>query len=464
MHVPDAAISPGEIVKILQTWPGLVRMGASIERCEARKVRPTREGELHLEYRLQLLPADAAELAGDRRPVKVTVLGKLYPNGKGQGEYGRLCESLQGKEHLFSEANLNGLLLYEPELRLLLRCPLTDEKLPGLAVALDAEAMKPWLACCMDLVPAGPESIVACAVETLRYKPGKRCTLRYRLESIDPKDGQTHQGSCIGKIYADRQEGEQVFATMVELAALGFGRDAADGIKIPLPYGYVSELQMLLLEDVAGAPLKQSLSSPELAEHLRAAARALAKIHCCSLRVTRGYAVEERLATLQRGVTRAAQICPELAEPFEVSLRRIVGSAAGLRCPEPVLVHRDFQYNQLLVGQESTGRPPTVTIIDFDTLCHGDPAIDVGSFLAHLRWQGFLLAWPEEDVSRHVGAFLAGYDPRMPSELTGRVDFHYRATLLRIACLVSLRPARRHFATALLDEVRAPARWAAPAV
>jgi aminoglycoside phosphotransferase (APT) family kinase protein len=447
MPVPDAAISPGKIVEILQAWPGLSRMDASIEQCEARKVRPTGEGELHLEYRLQLLPAGAAE------PFKVTVLGKLYPNGKGESEYGRLRASLQGKEHLFSEANLNGLLHYERELRLLLHCPLTDEKLPGLGIALDAVAMKLWLACCMDLVPAGPESIRACAVETLRYKPGKRCTLRYRLETVDPENGQTHQRSCIGKIYGDRQEGEQVFATMVELSGRGFGRDAADGIKIPHPYGYVSELQMLLLEDIAGTPLKRSLSSPELAAHLRAAARALAKIHGCSLRVTRSYAVEERLATLKRGVARAAQVCPDLTEPFEVSLGRILASAAGVHCPEPVLVHRDFQYNQVLLGREQDGPVPAVTVIDFDTLCHGDPAIDVGNFLGHLRWQGFLLAWPEEDVRQHVDAFLAGYHPRMPSDLAGRVDFHYRASLLRIACLASLRPARRHLAAALLDEV-----------
>jgi hypothetical protein len=75
-----------------------------------------------------------------------------------------------------------------------------------------------------------------------------------------------------------------------------------------------------------------------------------------------------------------------------------------------------------------------------------------------------------------VGAFLASYHLAqdwqatvarpacMPSELTGRVDFHYRASLLRIACLASLRPARRHLAGALLDEVRASATSVAAAV
>ena len=50
--------------------------------------------------------------------------------------------------------------------------------------------------------------------------------------------------------------------------------------------------------------------------------------------------------------------------------------------PARTPIHRDFYYSQVLFNQEQ------LTLIDFDLLALGDPAIDVANFMAHLHFLG----------------------------------------------------------------------------
>jgi hypothetical protein len=451
MEAVDAAMSPARIIEIVRTWPGLTEMGLSVERCKVKKLRPSTDGDLDLQYRLELLNGRTAE------PFKVTILGRVYANGKGEREYAELRESWKGKEHLFGEANLNGLALYVPELKLLLYASLSDEKLPSLEVALSPAAMTPFLAVCLDPHLPGTERLGRCEVEILHHKPGERCTLRYRLETRDRVDCRTYQRRCIGKIYGDAEEGERVFATMVELARRGFGRDAEDGIRIPQPYGYLRELQMVMMEDVVGAPLSQYLAAPQLSEHLRTAARALVKIHTCSWRMAKKEQAEDQIASLERGVARAIQMDPNLTPGLSAALSMITAAASEVHCPDPVLVHGGFYLREILLGDGSTAgvgrptRPPAVTIVDLDKMCYADPARDLGKFLAHLKWEALQLDWSEAEARAHAETFLAAYRPDASTELIRRIDFYYRAILLRRACTTSLRPKKRRLTAAVLE-------------
>jgi thiamine kinase-like enzyme len=112
-------------------------------------------------------------------------------------------------------------------------------------------------------------------------------------------------------------------------------------------------------------------------------------------------------------------------------------------------VHRDFQYNQVLLGSDR------VTIIDFDSMSIADPALDVGEFLAHLKWKALQRGWSEEEVRRFAETFVNAYQPDRPPELMQRIDFHYRAYLLRIACRAALWPQWQHLTASLLHEALA---------
>ena len=112
---------------------------------------------------------------------------------------------------------------------------------------------------------------------------------------------------------------------------------------------------------------------------------------------------------------------------------------------EPTLVHRDFYEKQVLVDGART------VLIDFDTLCLGNPALDLGNFLAHLRLaelQGTVDSKPLKE------AFLAGYGAGVSAELDRRIEAYTKSTLLRLACLYSFSTRWRHLAAPLLEGVQ----------
>ena len=85
-------------------------------------------------------------------------------------------------------------------------------------------------------------------------------------------------------------------------------------------------------------------------------------------------------------------------------------------------LHRDFHLRQLFSGQ---GR---VWLIDWDLCAKGDPALDVGNFLAYLKTHLRQHWIPSTD------AFLEGYFRDRPSPPLERVPLYEAFTYLRLAC------------------------------
>jgi hypothetical protein len=454
----ETAMSPATIREIVGEWPGFREMGISIDGCEVRKVRPKKHGGLEVQYQFDLIHG------GGARPFRTTVLGEFYEDDMGEKDYLKLLEGLNGTVHLFADPmargftllfadlSLKGFALYDAEHRLWLHSLIADKKLPGLQVALDPTAMKPILGDYWPPSACEGEQILGCEVEILRYKPGKRCTLRYRLENGGSFGSATGQRSLIGKIYEDEDQAERVYSAMCELARRGFGPDAPDGIRVPQPLGYIDRLRMVLMEDVAGTPLVDHLSSPQLDDHLRTVARALVKIHHCPVPVEKERAADDQVSRLKRAVSQITAARPDLEEALDRCLRRIQELSDDLPAHEPVLVHGSLYPKEVLLGGSE------LTIVDLDKIALSDPALDVGNFLAHIVWSGLQLAWPEEVARSHARTFLSAYRQEIPAALMQRIDFYHRACLLRIACRVSLRPKWQHLAIPLLAACKAGVR------
>src|SRR5207244_2934701 len=303
--------------------------------------------------------------------------------------------------------------------------------------------------------------------------------LEYRFKLTRPSTGDKVRATIVGKIYPD-EEGEQEYKKILESlkgqgplvadsALTGFvqyvpelrlllaspsadaklpslrvaldphaikpfladclnrsihRKESLSGCEVDIP-----ELHMVLMEDVPSPSLAKSFSSPHVIDDLQAAARALGKIHTCPSTVDKKYEVEEEVSSLEQWVARAVQLYPDLAGSFESCLRGISESAHHIRCPEPVLVHGDFWHKQVLIGHNE------VTIVDFDTIGNADPASDVGNSLAYLKYTGAELRWTEEETRRYAEVFLAAYRLPTPPALKTGIDFYYRASLLRLACV-----------------------------
>ena len=332
---------------------------------------------------------------------------------------------------------------------------------PALTAALESAARRVH-----DVPPDRP--LLSVTAEPVRYKPGDRCVVRYRLTFGDPGGGAgPAPTTCtlVAKLYREAAEAlaaDDLLARLRGAAALTWTAE---------PLGVVPGLPLALTEDLGSSrdpvPARSGLEVlhpgvPDALAVVGRAARALAELHTSGLdpgglRLRTG--ADEAGKAAKRGRL-LEQYVPGLAP----EVRRVAGAVCtaltGLPTDTVRPAHGSYKPSQLLV------RDGTVSLVDFDQVCLADPALDVGYFLAYLRPAGLFHrpAGRRDWFEAAAGTFLAGYLQR-PAErgepaATGagtahRASVFEAALLLKIAArrvnrLHSPRPGE---VSAVLDEV-----------
>jgi aminoglycoside phosphotransferase (APT) family kinase protein len=85
------------------------------------------------------------------------------------------------------------------------------------------------------------------------------------------------------------------------------------------------------------------------------------------------------LEKLQRRAALLRRAAPLLAEQVDALVAKIEPLVLDLGVASPTLIHGDFKPSQLLIDGNR------VAIVDFDRACLGDPALDVGNFMAQFN-------------------------------------------------------------------------------
>jgi aminoglycoside phosphotransferase len=172
-------------------------------------------------------------------------------------------------------------------------------------------------------------------------------------------------------------------------------------------------------------------------EAIAAAGHALSALHQVDQQLCPPHLASDEVALLADWVAHAKAVFPnhsrQLREAFEQC------KAMLLQCkPERLaLIHRDFHEGQVLTDGE------TATMLDFDTAATGDPAQDIGNFLAHLDFAAIMAG---RTSSEETDVFLGAYG----SSHRQRTAAHRSATLLRLACIYSFSTQHRRHVKALL--------------
>lgn len=283
---------------------------------------------------------------------------------------------------------------------------------------------------CLDARRVGEAlggAIVAC--EPSGYRPGMRCQIRYRFA-----DGSV----AYGKVAVERDPG-RAFRLQEKLFA-AFGA-AASGVRVARPWRYLSDLRLTVVCGAPGRNLHELLSphSPPPAA-LAAVARGLGELHGLTADgIDRLYTPAEEVALVASWAGLIGEIFPHHREALGACLGRLRETVPA-PAARPVLVHRDFYAKQILLSSRG------LALLDLDTVCWGDPEIDLGNFAAHLvlrALQAGVPAWAE----RAEELFLSAY----PGSVLGeRLGWYRTATLLRLACVYVLRPQWRSLASSLI--------------
>ena len=151
------------------------------------------------------------------------------------------------------------------------------------------------------------------------------------------------------------------------------------------------------------------------------------------------------MAILQERLTSAADQVPHLADRVMSLLdacRRIAAEhRPGHLCP----IHRDFYPDQVLVDGER------IVLVDFDLLCSGEAAVDVGNLRAHLSEHGLRYPEHKDAYAAFDAAFVAEYARLRPSVTTAHINVYTVLSLARHVSLCMSKPGHHASMLRILD-------------
>ena len=168
--------------------------------------------------------------------------------------------------------------------------------------------------------------------------------------------------------------------------------------------------------------------APEVEEPLSLAARWLVSLHATPPLP----GLKE--ASPSRALEKAERWCAEIEAQLSseaTALRQardgLAQVAQAMPSYAPAMIHRDYYYAHVLWDGAK------IWIVDFDELSIGDPALDVGHFLAQLEYEAYRRTGEPESF-RELGALFARtYREGASRDLGSRLPFARAYTFLKLA-------------------------------
>ncbi len=302
---------------------------------------------------------------------------------------------------------------------------LLDPALPALDVALDRNAVAPVLAALLG--EEGGDGLRVLSADIVKHKRGRRCAIVYSLE---------RRGGPIrlfAKVFGG-DRGASVLTTMARVSeAVGGGE-----LRVPRPVGYDPSLRLLVTEFLEGTSLAVALYRGLSDLPAIRMAASIAALHAAQASLPRRWTAQKEVRNTAEWI---AGLTGRGGKPGGRALE-LLGwlERETARLPEAAdtVVHRDFYADQVHDCGGATA------ILDLDDARRGDPAVDVGNFLAHLALR--CLQFPETSSScaRARAPFLDAYCGRREGALGDgferRIRFYEAASLLRLSGVYAARP------------------------
>jgi hypothetical protein len=278
---------------------------------------------------------------------------------------------------------------YVPGLRLVLTAEPPESALPAMSLLADPEQARILLESGMRAgSPANADlRIAGCSLEVMRYKPGRRCTIRYELEFPPDSHDPRWPDRVVAKTYGE-DEGRYAYEGM---RALWSSRlRTSQVVTIAEPLAFLPESNVLVQGLVPGKlTLKKLIESslapgdPEsvrtLSPHVRRVGMGLAELHTCGADGGDAITWASEVGAVEETIGKLAMRVPELANAA-TPLMTLLEAAASEILPEPLVpTHRSFRPAQVLLEGDDIG------FIDFDGFCRAEPGLDLALFRITLK-------------------------------------------------------------------------------
>jgi Phosphotransferase enzyme family len=216
----------------------------------------------------------------------------------------------------------------------------------------------------------------------VRYRPGKRCTLR--KDNLFLKCVADDRGAAINRdarlLWAAKQQGK-----------FDFG--------VARPGGWLPSLRMTVQHKVAGAPIIATLKSGEGRALARSLGAANASLAGAPITPPERFTYADQMKRTEKYAKRLAEYLPRTASALDQLMTQLAHVEPG-KANRPT--HGAPHAHQWLNG------PDGLQLVDFDRFGLGDPEVDVATFIAEADFED----WP--DAAEIGEAYGQGFSKRCP--------------------------------------------------
>jgi phosphotransferase family enzyme len=255
-------------------------------------------------------------------------------------------------------------------------------------------------------------------VKPVRYRPGKRHVLRYATFG---KNGSA-------TLFAKLSREEDPTSALEVIPAVADAVDAIDPLlRVVRPLGTFAEENVILFPEVRGRPLSDllRLNRSEAEPWLTRTGQALRAMHEANAAVgtarrngsrRRRRDFRSEAAVAARAAAHFRTLLPTAASEMDEVLAALVEAHDALEDEPPTFTHGDFKAEHVWIH----GR--RLTVLDLTTASLGDPARDIGKFMADIRWWNASRERANADAAQR--AFLEGYGSDVPDHRLARAGLY----------------------------------------
>jgi hypothetical protein len=408
----------------------------------------------------------------NQRMLEQLVIGRVFQQHDACAAFMRdklapVVERMRGREDLMPFVTPAAVL---EDLNMLVHVFPIDGDIPAIGEVTDRQQVIKILSETLPTALEGQFTICDCQVDLAHYGRQHRCTLRYTL-AVTSSDGAIAQQVVYGKIAADGS-GQRTIPMIAALHERLAATDGASRFNIPRVLGFRPDLQLLLLEAIPGKPwvaqlLKARLAGEDatppgaltLEDAIATCGRIAAILHTSAIGLGQPRTLADELAWSDHSIQALRRVSPDLGARLQTWREQIAAYAGRAEPLAACLSHGDFTYTQLIFDGTTAG------LVDFDTLCQAEPALDLGQFLAYqrlaiLKDQRREAPMSADAIERLCGRFLdvyvaaVGVGPAEEQRLRVRAHVYEILMLLRLAVhsWQKLKVSRLAHAITLLEE------------
>jgi len=281
------------------------------------------------------------------------------------------------------------------------------------------------------------------STDLLGYRLEKRCTLSCSVK-VDNKDASKSRTiKAVAKILPPKKAAK-LAKRLVHVHQHWNSVNETKGMTTPKTYELDTSTGLYLMEYLPGQSLHDLLGKDAFVPACKAAGKLLRKLHSIPEFSGSVKTREKEVEDLGKRINLVSLVREECRESLITALDMLKSSDIDtVSSFEQTCLHGDFYDKQVLYGTDRA------SLIDFDSLTGGDPAVDVGNFLAHLDLRN--LQHPNE-----VQLIIRGREVFLDTYCEGEEDFENRinwwksAALVRLATIYALRPRWQHLPPKLL--------------